>query len=86
MARTTNMDHYRKTASNIPQLCFTLPINEVKENVEVGELGSVIIPVRVIGIGEGMIEFEKRGKASSQGGFSSATTSELREQLPIAER
>lgn len=86
MSQTINMDHSKQTNSNVPQLEFTLPINEVKESVEVGQRGNVTIPVEVIEVSDGMISFRKSGKATSQGGFTQATASDMREDLPKAER
>lgn len=83
----TNMDLSKKdTNPDGPQLEFTLPMAEVNERVEVGEYGSVIIPVEVTQVSEGMISFRKSGKASSQAGFTKATVEQMREKLPKAER
>jgi len=61
-------------------------MGEVNERLEVGDMGDVIIPVEVTQISEGMVSFRKRGKASSQAGFSKATVEQMREQLPKAEK
>jgi len=83
----TNMDlNNKKPKQDGPQLEFTLPYGEVNERVEVGDYGTVMIPVEVTQVNDGMISFRKRGKASSQAGFEKATPDQMREELPKAER
>lgn len=86
MSLSTNMDHNTTKDPNLINLRFTLPVDEVREHVEVGQLGTVTIPCKVIEVKDGMITFDKAGKVRSDGGFHSATASEMREDLNIADR
>jgi hypothetical protein len=85
MAQVTNMDHSKKTDSNVPQLEFTLPIDEVKESVEVGDVGVMSVPCEVTMVKDGMISFRKRGKAYAEGGFTKASVAQMRDMLPKAD-
>lgn len=82
-----NMDHTKNPDSTVTQLEFSLPVDEIKEHLDVGQRGWIRIPVEVIqGESNGMISFRKAGKSASEGAFQSATASELRNDLPVAER
>ena len=75
----TNMDLNKPSKQDGPQLEFTLPIDEIKESIEVGQIGVVMIPVEVTQVKDGMVSFRKRGKASSQSKFHESNASEMRE-------
>jgi hypothetical protein len=85
MARVTNMDHAKKTNSNVPQLEFSLPIDEIKESVEVGDMGEVIIPCEVTSVSDGIVSFRKHGKARVDNSFTKANVAMMREMLPKAD-
>lgn len=85
MPLVTNMDHSKKPGSNVPQLEFSLPIDEIKESVEVGAVGEVIIPCEVTMVKDGIVSFRKKGKSRSEGAFVQATVAQLRDTLPKAD-
>jgi len=86
MAENTNMDLKKPSNPDGPQLEFALPMEEVAEQVSVGDKGSVIIPVEVTQVRNGMITFIKRGKASSQTNFQPMSLEEERKDIGVAER
>jgi hypothetical protein len=85
MSLVTNMDHSKKPEANVPQLEFSLPIDEIKESVEVGAVGEVVIPCEVTMVKDGIVSFRKKGKSRSEGAFVQATVAQLRDMLPKAD-
>lgn len=65
---------------------FWLPLYEVKEELKIGETGSVNIPVEVMEIKGALVRFKKAGESNSPAPFSSSTIKDLRNKLPKAER
>ena len=84
--QNTNMDLSKPSNNDGPQLQFTLPIEEVQEKVTVGDKGTIMIPVEVTQVKDGVVSFIKRGKASSQSNFQSMSLEEEREDIGVAER
>jgi hypothetical protein len=82
----TNMDMSKKGHMDGPQLEFTLPMSEIMEVLQVGDVGKVMIPVEVTQVKEGMISFRKSGKAESPYEFSRASAADIRKSMPVAER
>jgi hypothetical protein len=54
--------------------------------LETGQIGEVIIPVKVIKFSNEKTRYVKNGKARIQGDFKSLTASQMRESLDVAER
>lgn len=81
----TNMDHKANPNSNVPQLEFSIPENEVKADLAVGDIGFIRIPVEVTQRKDGMVSFRKSGAAEGSD-FTDANIAELRKHLPKAER
>lgn len=81
----TNMDLKKKASPDGPQLEFTLPLNDLQIDLEVGQKGEVIIPVEVTQLADGMVSFRKTGKAKS-GEFRSASLSDMEDDIGVAER
>lgn len=81
----TNMDHKAHPNSQVPELEFSLPENEVKASVAVGDAGFIRIPVEVTQRKDGMISFRKSGAAEGSD-FTDANIADLRKRLPVAER
>ena len=82
-----NMDiNDKKKNKDGAQLEFRLPVNEVKENVRVGQTGAIRIPVKVIQVDDAFITFMKDGESEGVGTFAQPTAVEMREHLDVAER
>lgn len=86
MAQNTNMDLKKEASNDGPQLEFTLPMNEVKESLSVGDKGKVMIPVEVTQVQDGMISFRKIGMAESQSNFRELSLEEEKKDIGVAER
>lgn len=82
----TNMDLSKKGSADGPQLEFTLPMSEILEVLQVGDVGKIIIPVEVTQVREGMVSFRKSGKAESPYEFSRASAADIRKTLPVADK
>ena len=79
------MDLNKESKKDGPQLEFTLPNNELLTQAEVGQIGKVIIPIKITQVGKETISFIKNGKAEPSGEFKQQTATEMRETLPIAD-
>lgn len=85
MADNLNMDLENQSKKDGPQLEFTLPIDDVGQDLQVGQKGEIRLPVEVTQVKEGMISFRKRGTASGTN-FRQASLQDLENELPVAER
>lgn len=84
--QVTNMDHNKKTQSNIPQLEFTLMIGDFDKLLRPGEKGEIIIPVEVTDQSKEGISFRKIGKARSTGNFLPPSVSDMEHEIGEGEQ
>lgn len=85
MPENTNMDLKKPSNMDGPQLEFTLPNNELLLPLETGQIGKIIIPVKVTQTGKETISFMKNGPAEASGDFAQQTATQMRENLPVAD-
>lgn len=77
----TNMDTKKNPTATVPVMEFMLPMSEVDASLSTGQLGSILIPVEVVSVSDGMVTFRKNAAVSTEGNFRSETTAEMRERI-----
>ncbi len=65
---------------------FSVPLNEVNEQLEVGQTGELSIPVEVVGVLGELVMFRKRNKARAAGKFTAPSLKDLEDDIGMAER
>lgn len=60
---------------------FNMSESEVDQELQVGEIGTITIPVVVVAIEKGQVTFRKADKAHIDGGFRKETLDEMRERI-----
>jgi hypothetical protein len=79
----TNMDINKNKNATVPVFEFTLPTNELDTEMEIGEVGEVIIPVEVVQIGTNTITFRKLKSARTDKTFRKESLDEMRSRIGI---
>lgn len=77
----TNMDTRKNPEATVPVMEFRLPFGEIDMELEVGELGQIVVPVEVISKADGSYTFRKTGKAASDGNFRPEALTDMRKRL-----
>lgn len=65
---------------------FTLPLAEIDTNLNLGEVGSISIPVEVMEVLRDFVTFRKRGRATTQMEFQEPTLKDMEDELGIGDR
>jgi len=60
---------------------FNMSESEVDQELKVGEIGTITIPVVVVSIEKGQVTFRKAAKAHVDAGFRKETLDEMRERI-----
>ena len=77
----TNMDIKSNPEANAPVFEFRLPQSEVDMELQVGELGTIVIPVEVVSKADDTYTFRKTSAAVAEGNFRPETLSDARKRL-----
>lgn len=81
----TNMDIKKNPNATTPVFEFTLPTNELEADMEVGEVGEVIVPVEVIQKSSSSITFRKLRSARAEKSFRKESLSDMRSRIGVVE-
>lgn len=81
MASQTNLDHSKETHSNIPQLEFTLHINDVDQHPQIGERGTVAYDVECVAATKDSFSFRKCGGPAKLTNFSQRNLEDMEYDL-----
>lgn len=60
---------------------FDMSMSEVDRELEVGDIGTITIPVVVVSKGEGKVRFRKTDTANVDSGFRKETLDEMRKRI-----
>lgn len=76
MSKQTKMD-----GSDSPLMEFNIPESEIDAPVEIGDIGTIVVPVVVVASNDGMVTFRKTNTVSIEGGFRKETLDEMRKRI-----
>jgi len=60
MSSHTNMDNKNNPTSTVPEFEFTLPMTEIDEPGQVGDIGNITIPIEIVEVTQDSMTFRKR--------------------------
>ena len=81
----TNMNTRENPNATEPVMEFSLPSGEVDAELEVGEFGSIIVPVEVISKAKGKYTFRKTSSARTEGGFRKESLPDMKKRIGVVE-
>lgn len=80
----TNLDLMNNKDKTVPVLEMRIPISELDIELDVGDTGTLLIPVQVVDISDKMATFRKVGKIAAEN-FAKESLDELRKKIGVVE-
>lgn len=85
MANDTNMDIRKNPNATVPVFDFMLPASEVQITAEMGETGTLMVPVEIVAKSDTAFTFRKIGKVTAEGDFKPESVGSMRKKIGVVE-